>query len=83
MACLGLHVGQVMVKSYGVEEKICVVDAHDSQIAQLGLASDGSVFASASVKSTLIRIFNAVDGTCLKEVIITVLCLFNLFSHWF
>ncbi|KAH7293777.1 hypothetical protein KP509_28G041900 [Ceratopteris richardii] len=67
LACLGLHRGQVRVEHYGLK-KTKFISAHESQIACFALTTDGQLLATASYKGTLIRIFNSIDGTRLREV---------------
>ncbi|KAG9459232.1 hypothetical protein H6P81_003740 [Aristolochia fimbriata] len=67
LACPGLHRGQVRVEHFGLKVTK-FINAHDSHIACLTLTMDGLLLATASVKGTLIRIFNTMDGTRLQEV---------------
>ncbi|KAF7830843.1 Autophagy-related protein 18c [Senna tora] len=67
LACPGLHKGQVRVEHFGLN-MTKFINAHDSQIACFTLTMDGLLLATASVKGTLIRIFNTMDGTRLQEV---------------
>ncbi|KAH7427980.1 hypothetical protein KP509_10G069800 [Ceratopteris richardii] len=67
LACLGLHTGQVRVEHYGLK-KTKFISAHESQIACFTLTVDGHLLATASYKGTLIRIFNSIEGTLLREV---------------
>ncbi|KAJ7295619.1 hypothetical protein O6H91_Y175900 [Diphasiastrum complanatum] len=67
LACPGLHKGQVRVEHYGLK-KNKVISAHDSHLACFALTIDGHLLATASVKGTLIRIFNTLDGTRLQEL---------------
>lgn len=67
LACPGLYRGQVRVEHFGLKVKK-LISAHDSQIACFTLTLDGLLLATASVKGTLIRIFNTMDGTRLQEV---------------
>lgn len=67
LACPSLHRGQVRVEHFGLN-MTKLINAHDSQIACLTLTMDGLLLATASVKGTLIRIFNTMDGTRLQEV---------------
>lgn len=67
LACLGLHRGQVRVEHYGLK-KTKFIPAHESHLACFALTTDGHFLATASYKGTLIRIFNSLDGTRLREV---------------
>lgn len=67
LACPGLHRGQVRVEHFGLN-MIKLINAHDSSIACCTLTMDGLLLATASIKGTLIRIFNTMDGTRLQEV---------------
>ncbi|XP_057738181.1 autophagy-related protein 18c-like [Arachis stenosperma] len=67
LACPGLCKGQVRVEHFGLNVTK-LINAHDSQIACFTLSMDGLLLATASVKGTLIRIFNTLDGSRLQEV---------------
>lgn len=67
LACLGLHRGQVRVEHYTLK-KTKFISAHESHVACFALTMDGSLLASASYKGTLIRVFNSLDGSRLREV---------------
>jgi len=67
LACPGLYRGQVRVEHFGLNVTK-LISAHDSQIACFTLTPDGLLLATASIKGTLIRIFNTMDGTRLQEV---------------
>ncbi|KAI4306984.1 hypothetical protein L6164_030218 [Bauhinia variegata] len=67
LACPGLYRGQVRVEHFGLN-MTKLINSHDSQIACFTLTMDGLLLATASVKGTLIRIFNTMDGTRLQEV---------------
>ncbi|KAJ7524540.1 hypothetical protein O6H91_17G010400 [Diphasiastrum complanatum] len=67
LACPGLHKGQVRVEHYGLK-KTNFISAHDSNLACFALTLDGRILATASIKGTLIRIFNTLDGTRLQEL---------------
>ncbi|KAI3470986.1 hypothetical protein Pfo_027649 [Paulownia fortunei] len=67
LACPGLRRGQVRVEHFGLN-MTKLINAHDSKIACLTLTMDGLLLATASVRGTLIRIFNTMDGTLLQEV---------------
>ncbi|KAL8144472.1 hypothetical protein V2J09_017504 [Rumex salicifolius] len=67
LACPGRRRGQVRVEHFGLN-LTKFIQAHESQIACLTLTMDGLLLATASIKGTLIRVFNTMDGTCLQEV---------------
>ncbi|KAK1285767.1 Autophagy-related protein 18d [Acorus calamus] len=67
LACPGLRKGQVRVEHFGLK-MTKLISAHDSEVACITLTLDGLLLATASVKGTLIRIFNTMDGTRLQEV---------------
>ncbi|KAI4374328.1 hypothetical protein MLD38_012335 [Melastoma candidum] len=67
LVCPGLLKGQVRVEHYA-SKRTKFVMAHDSRIACFALSSDGRFLATASSKGTLVRVFNAVDGSLLQEV---------------
>lgn len=55
------------VENYG-SKRCKFINAHSSNITCLSLTHDGRVLATASSKGTLIRVFNALDGTLIQEV---------------
>lgn len=67
LACPGRQKGQVRVEHFGLNMKK-FINAHDSQLACFTLTMDGLLLATASLKGTLIRIFNTMDGSLLQEV---------------
>lgn len=67
LACLGVRLGQVRVDHFSLKVTKFIT-AHDSNIACFALTMDGQLLATASIKGTLIRIFNTMDGTQLQEV---------------
>ncbi|GMJ11775.1 autophagy 18a, PEROXISOME UNUSUAL POSITIONING 2 [Hibiscus trionum] len=67
LVCPGLQEGTVRVENYG-SKKCKFINAHSSNITCLALTHDGRVLATASSKGTLIRVFNALDGTLIQEV---------------
>ncbi|CAM0957548.1 unnamed protein product [Alopecurus aequalis] len=67
MACPGISQGLVRVEHFGLKVTK-LITAHHSNISCMAMTVDGLFLATASVKGTLIRIFNTVDGTCLQEV---------------
>ncbi|KAE8733387.1 Autophagy-related protein 18a [Hibiscus syriacus] len=67
LVCPGLQKGTVRVENYG-SKRCKFIKAHSSNITCLALTHDGRVFATASCKGTLTRVFNALDGTLIQEV---------------
>ncbi|KAK2364646.1 autophagy-related protein 18c [Trifolium repens] len=67
LACPGLHKGQIRVEHFA-QKKTKFISAHDSRIASFALTLDGQLIATASVKGTLIRIYDTDNGTLLQEV---------------
>ncbi|GJM94730.1 hypothetical protein PR202_ga11403 [Eleusine coracana subsp. coracana] len=67
LACPGTVKGQVRVERLD-EDTTRFIEAHSSDVACMEMTLDGTVLATASVKGTLVRVFNTVDGTCLQEV---------------
>ncbi|KAK4785816.1 hypothetical protein SAY86_002505 [Trapa natans] len=67
LVCPGLQKGQVRIEHYATRRTKFIM-AHDSRIACFALSQDGMLLATASTKGTLVRVFNAVDGTLLQEV---------------
>ncbi|KAJ1261928.1 hypothetical protein BS78_09G066300 [Paspalum vaginatum] len=68
LACPGTERGQVRVQNLRRKKKKTLIAAHTSDVACMAMTADGAVLATASVKGTLVRVFNAMDGTCLQEV---------------
>ena len=62
--------GHVIVKTYNSNKESIEKDiqAHESNIACFSLNNNGSLLATASDKGTLIRVFNVIDGTRVKEL---------------
>ncbi|XP_047323175.1 autophagy-related protein 18a-like [Impatiens glandulifera] len=67
LVCPGLQKGQVRIEHYATKRTKFFM-AHNSRIACFALTNDGRLLATASSKGTLVRIFNALDGTLLQEV---------------
>lgn len=67
LACPGIRRGEVRVEHFGLN-MVQIIKAHDSNIACMTMTLDGLLLATASIKGTLIRIFNTMDGTLLQEV---------------
>ncbi|KAG5182179.1 WD40-repeat-containing domain protein [Tribonema minus] len=67
LACPGISRGHVNVELYDTR-KSTLVPAHESDLAQLALNSDGSLVATASDKGTLIRVFDTSSGALVQEL---------------
>ncbi|GMY21111.1 autophagy-related protein 18a-like [Fagus crenata] len=67
LVCPGLQTGQVRVDDYG-SKRTRFIHAHDSMLACLALTQDGRFVATASSRGTLVRVFNAFDGSLIQEV---------------
>ncbi|XVF06046.1 hypothetical protein REPUB_Repub06bG0014500 [Reevesia pubescens] len=67
LVCPGLQKGTVRIENCG-SKRSKFINAHSSNITCLALTHDGRVLATASSKGTLIRVFNALDGTLIQEV---------------
>ncbi|KAF9608518.1 hypothetical protein IFM89_009884 [Coptis chinensis] len=77
LVCPGLTKGQARVENYDVSSsslnitntptKLFFISAHNSAIACCTLSMDGKLLATASTKGTLVRVFNTMDGTLLRE----------------
>ncbi|KAH7574686.1 hypothetical protein JRO89_XS03G0330900 [Xanthoceras sorbifolium] len=67
LVCPGLLKGQVRVQNYGCKRSKLIM-VHESQIACIAMTLDGRFLATASTKGTLVRVFNAMNGSLLQEV---------------
>jgi WD repeat-containing protein 45 len=67
LAVPGLNRGIIRIELYDIA-KATLIKAHDADLAQFALNSDGSKIASASEKGTLIRIWNCHNGEPLREL---------------
>lgn len=83
MAYLGGTLGEVCIKKYSKTlsdkdsqsvqqipqpQQPISIKAHQSAVAAMSLADDGSLLATASETGTLIRLFNSETGEQLKEL---------------
>lgn len=67
LACPGLSKGSIRIELYDLS-KATLIKAHDAELAQFALNSDGSRIASASDKGTLIRVWDCHTGEPLREL---------------
>ncbi|KAG8363836.1 hypothetical protein BUALT_Bualt19G0063600 [Buddleja alternifolia] len=67
LVCLGLQKGQVRVEHYALSRSKLIM-AHDSSVACVALTNDGRLMATTSCKGTLIRLFNTLDCSLLREL---------------
>lgn len=63
IACPGPKIGQVQIYFYDTHKSV-LIQTHDGPLSCISLNLDGSLLATASIKGTLIRIFNT--KTCEK-----------------
>ncbi len=67
LAIPGLARGSIRIELYDIS-KATLIKAHDADLAQFALNSDGSRIASASEKGTLIRLWNCHTGEPIREL---------------
>ena len=72
LAVPGLARGSIRIELYDMK-KATLIKAHDADLAQIALNSDGSRIASASEKGTLIRLWNCHNGEPLKVTLFNAL----------
>ncbi|CAB9528593.1 phosphoinositide-interacting protein 3 [Seminavis robusta] len=66
LACPSVSLGHVRVELYGLR-KTQLMEAHESDLRGLALTADGSKLATASVKGTVIRVWDVSTGACIQE----------------
>ena len=66
LAVPGLARGSIRIELYDIS-KATIIKAHDAELAQFTLSSDGSRIASASEKGTLIRLWDCHTGDLIRE----------------
>jgi hypothetical protein len=70
LACPSIPPGQVRVELYG-QRKNVLIDAHEGALAAMALTVDGSLLATASVRGTIIRLFDtgkkSTDDECMSH----------------
>ena len=67
LACPSIVSGHVRLELYSTRKSI-LVEAHEANLAAITLSVDGNVLATASVKGTVIRVFDTQSGTKLHEL---------------
>mmetsp|Transcript_36311 Transcript_36311/g.104526 ORF Transcript_36311/g.104526 Transcript_36311/m.104526 type:complete len:455 (+) Transcript_36311:236-1600(+) len=66
LACPSVTTGHVRVELYGMRKTV-LLEAHDGQLRGLCLTASGSLLATASVKGTVIRVWNIASQLCIHE----------------
>lgn len=67
LACPSIVRGHVRLELYSTRKSL-LVEAHETELAALSLSMDGMLLGTASVKGTLIRVFDARTGDKLHEL---------------
>eukprot|EP01029_Cantina_marsupialis_P006530 TRINITY_DN1718_c0_g1_i2.p1 TRINITY_DN1718_c0_g1~~TRINITY_DN1718_c0_g1_i2.p1 ORF type:complete len:361 (+),score=91.16 TRINITY_DN1718_c0_g1_i2:97-1179(+) len=68
LACPGINKGHVFIKNFELDGRNHIIHAHESELACLELSMEGKRLATASMKGTLIRIFDTSTAQLLKEL---------------
>lgn len=78
LACPGVQQGSALVVSYvssmldrgasGARQRTTIIDAHTTDIVAMAVDNSGSLLATASMKGTVIRIFDLSTGARLQEL---------------
>lgn len=66
LACPSVTTGHVRVELYGLRKTV-LLEAHESSLRGLALTADGTKVATASLKGTVIRLWDVASATCLQE----------------
>eukprot|EP00548_Thalassiothrix_antarctica_P018642 CAMPEP_0194191642 /NCGR_PEP_ID=MMETSP0154-20130528/67467_1 /TAXON_ID=1049557 /ORGANISM="Thalassiothrix antarctica, Strain L6-D1" /LENGTH=265 /DNA_ID=CAMNT_0038914447 /DNA_START=106 /DNA_END=900 /DNA_ORIENTATION=+ len=66
LACPSVTDGHVRVELYGLRKTI-LLEAHESRLRALALTEDGTQLATASMKGTVIRVFQVSTSALLEE----------------
>jgi len=66
LACPSTEVGHIRVELFD-SSKVLEIQAHNGELGQFCLSMDGKLLATASVKGTLIRVFETATGKKLYE----------------
>eukprot|EP00814_Leptocylindrus_danicus_P000191 CAMPEP_0116020772 /NCGR_PEP_ID=MMETSP0321-20121206/9996_1 /TAXON_ID=163516 /ORGANISM="Leptocylindrus danicus var. danicus, Strain B650" /LENGTH=517 /DNA_ID=CAMNT_0003491527 /DNA_START=296 /DNA_END=1849 /DNA_ORIENTATION=- len=67
LACPSIVRGHVRLELYSTRKSL-LIEAHETELAALTLSMDGKLLGTASVKGTLIRVFDAQTGVKLHEL---------------
>eukprot|EP00816_Leptocylindrus_hargravesii_P004990 CAMPEP_0196806682 /NCGR_PEP_ID=MMETSP1362-20130617/6600_1 /TAXON_ID=163516 /ORGANISM="Leptocylindrus danicus, Strain CCMP1856" /LENGTH=516 /DNA_ID=CAMNT_0042180279 /DNA_START=355 /DNA_END=1905 /DNA_ORIENTATION=- len=67
LACPSIVRGHVRLELYSIRKSL-LIEAHEAELAALTLSIDGKLLGTASVKGTLIRVFDAQTGVKLHEL---------------
>ncbi|KAL7577645.1 hypothetical protein ACA910_015161 [Epithemia clementina (nom. ined.)] len=66
LACPSVTTGHVRVELYGLRKTV-LLEAHESALRGLAITADGTKVATASVRGTVIRLWDVSSATCLQE----------------
>lgn len=66
LCCPSVTDGHVRVELYGLRKTV-LLEAHESSLRALALTEDGTHLATASIKGTVLRVFDVAKQTCLAE----------------
>ena len=66
LACPSVTEGHVRVELYGLRKTV-LIEAHESPLRMIALSSDGSKLATASIKGTVIRLWDVASASRLYE----------------
>jgi len=66
LACPSVTTGHVRVELYGLRKTV-LLEAHDSELRGLCLTANGNMLATASVKGTIIRVWDIASSSCIHE----------------
>mmetsp|Transcript_10635 Transcript_10635/g.13851 ORF Transcript_10635/g.13851 Transcript_10635/m.13851 type:complete len:438 (-) Transcript_10635:80-1393(-) len=67
LACPSIVAGHVRLELYSTRKSL-LIEAHETNLAALALSIDGNSLATASVKGTIIRVFDVRSGDRLHEL---------------
>lgn len=66
LACPSVTPGHVRVELYGLRKTV-LLEAHDGELRALCLTANGNLLATASVKGTIIRVWDVATSSCTHE----------------
>mmetsp|Transcript_31953 Transcript_31953/g.77526 ORF Transcript_31953/g.77526 Transcript_31953/m.77526 type:complete len:462 (-) Transcript_31953:1029-2414(-) len=66
LACPSVTPGHVRVELYGLRKTV-LLEAHDGELRGLCLTANGNKLATASVKGTIIRVWDIASKSCIHE----------------